>query len=945
MASAQRRLTAADVRAHVLSDRIDLPNDLKLPTEDSLDRALAMIGRTDPVFSVETVSPGSRISTIPPLNKVSVASDAFGRSIGSTASAWPDEEKKPPLRPPGYQGEHVDKCLQSRDPDVNKCALQVLEVMGAEAAPHAGSVAVCLFNTPDVSVRLLSLQVLRAVGELAAPHASAVATFIKDADPEVRKLVRQTLHALGRPMPHAPGSVSPSMSSPPTSARGSPALGLSPSDSWARTAGTLTTLGGTRPTWTSTGSLRVGDILASPRGSQSPSGSSIVVSKDGDNTNLSLVHRARRISQQVGPPPRPLRVGGPPPVSGAASSCGSSAVPSQFGSIRSSPGGRNSPRSPQGRTGPCASLPVLARTRDPSSQVKAAAVVVLESVSRAATAMSRRGCDLASAHALGAAACLQDCDSNVRWVALEALEAIGEHAAPHAATVAACLKDGDNYVRWRALRALEAMGKLASAYGGAVADCLEDWDANVQGRALRVLAKMGDASARHANQVAGCMQQDDMFIKRRTFHTLLAIGGDTPHRGALVASLTDGDAALRRLALQYLHSIEGAAIPYLDAVAGRLTDPHVDVQEHAISIIEDLGPRAAEYAGLIAVHLGNDVAQGDGLGPRCDPAVRRRATAAMAAMGQGAVESLADLLSDEDPVNRSRALWALEATYSALDPAQAAGAADRVARQVFHKDAVRRHHALQALRVMGSAAAPHASAIAEALTDPDAQLRLEALQTLQALPSSASAPHAAEVARLLADGGADVRDAAQQLLVLACVEAPEATALAAGDRLGGLLRCPDADTMLRALAVVESLGCAAAYHAHGACEGVVPLLRHSESVVRRQALQTLAAIGAESEIAEVVARLSDPDVRVRRLALEIIDFQGHAAAPYTVSVSHRLMDNDKGIRNKAMDVLARLGPAGAAHAAAVAAHLGDDAFEVEMRRRAQAALVESGAGR
>lgn len=179
-------------------------------------------------------------------------------------------------------------------------------------------------------------------------------------------------------------------------------------------------------------------------------------------------------------------------------------------------------------------------------------------------------------------------------------------------------------------------------------------------------------------------------------------------------------------------------------------------------------------------------------------------------------------------------------------------------------------------------------ALARATADPEAAVRLAALEALTAL--AAPAPEAFRAAL----GDADWRCRSAALKGLLAVGAPVAAPV-----LTPLLADPDLTVRGHAARAVAALA------PTGAPPAVRPLLADPEPFVRVSALRALAALGDRESGPTVLALLDDPDDRVRDAALTALGPLGEQRAAERLLAL--LRGTDEGLRTRASAALGELG--------------------------------------
>jgi HEAT repeat protein len=189
-------------------------------------------------------------------------------------------------------------------------------------------------------------------------------------------------------------------------------------------------------------------------------------------------------------------------------------------------------------------------------------------------------------------------------------------------------------------------------------------------------------------------------------------------------------------------------------------------------------------------------------------------------------------------------------------------------------------------------------ALALALNDPKAAVRLAAVDALETLGDDAS-PVAPQLAWALTDPDHFVRWAAARALGRMSPEKAKSEKVV--PYLIKMLDDPDLDLRLIAAQSLERYGPAAkaAVAALGRATGT------GDPEIRRAAIRALAGVGTDSApaIPEIGAALSNSDVRVRRTAAEALSRFGALAKPAAPALRKAIEDNDAEVRRYAADAL------------------------------------------
>lgn len=158
--------------------------------------------------------------------------------------------------------------------------------------------------------------------------------------------------------------------------------------------------------------------------------------------------------------------------------------------------------------------------------------------------------------------------------------------------------------------------------------------------------------------------------------------------------------------------------------------------------------------------------------------------------------------------------------------------------------------------------------------------------------------------------------------------------------LPGRLTHEDAHTRMRATTDLMLMGSGGGSHAML----VADRLEDPSPAVRRRALWTLKRMTMpvlRPHLGAVAEKLHHKDAHVRALAAELMGAMSYAAEPYTKDVAKCLRDPDVTVRRNAIEALAQSGRNGAApHVDAVAGCLADE--DAVVRRWALTTLAKIG---
>jgi HEAT repeat protein len=366
--------------------------------------------------------------------------------------------------------------------------------------------------------------------------------------------------------------------------------------------------------------------------------------------------------------------------------------------------------------------------------------------------------------------------------------------------------------------------------------------------------------------------RDDLLLQRRVASAANdweAHGRDDAYRWPH-ERLVDVYAMLERTGVELDPVAASFVEPEYTRIFPILADPGVEQhrRRYAIDRLVTIGP--ATVPGLLALLRSGT------------PVGRTSAGAALARLGDSAVDGLVGVLDVADPDVRLEAV-------SALRLVGGSGVVIGLAEAVRDEDARVRSAALGALSAVGGPEAREI--IATALTDLESDVRWQAAGALGAFGPEA-VPHLLSIA-----GPDDVS-----------VETAQRAMLAIGERglpqLYDGLRADDAEVQLRAAEVLARIGTAAV-------PGLVEAVSDADSGVRWRACDVLAAIPVPAELTSIVRRaltaaLADADPGVRSAAVYAI---ARAGGPDAVAdVIRMFADDAEEVRWAASDAVSAIGP-------------------------------------
>lgn len=481
---------------------------------------------------------------------------------------------------------------------------------------------------------------------------------------------------------------------------------------------------------------------------------------------------------------------------------------------------------------------------------------------------------------------LADPSAKVRAHAAHALQHIGPPAAEAASALVKAAGDSDPTVRREAVMALyytRADRKLAIP---ALSKALEDSDPAVRVAALDALTSIGDAAV---PTLSKALEKPAL-----RYWSALALGelGEKakPAVAALTAALKDDQPATRREVLVALARIGPDASEAVPAIIPLLDDKDEAVAHAAAFALGRMGPAAAGAAA--ALRKGQEGSE--------EELMRTVSTWALAhvepenkQVRADAIKRLTSALQAENPRVQLAALKGLIELEP--DPAKLVPILSGVLCQGEEQLV---DEAFAAVAAMGDAATP---ALIEALKSPEACLRATALLAQLGPKAGVAAP---ALAAALSDPNPEVRREA--LFALASMGPDAAPALAAITKA-----LDDPEMPVRAIAAyaLGSIG-------EGAQSAVPKLrteLKSSDPVVRVAAAWALVHISPDarqvaSEVLPVLtAGLKNNVVAVRRGSAEALGHLGKGARGAEGALKVAANDEDETVRKAALAALEQLG--------------------------------------
>jgi hypothetical protein len=449
-------------------------------------------------------------------------------------------------------------------------------------------------------------------------------------------------------------------------------------------------------------------------------------------------------------------------------------------------------------------------------------------------------------------------------------EAASGYARRFAADLIGVLRTGTSRERVAAARALGQINPDSWLVAPALGELLEERDPAIRRAAAEGLAAMMRLTAQLAK-------------KSHTTTGVEASPAEVVAAGVsgvnqVARGLDDPDAEVRRLSLEAIR-----------AAANALVEPGVLVNDPAP---RDEFPPEGWRVSLDELNL---IAQYHGL----VLAEREQALPLAQALNRFALK-VAGLLSDPQVAVRVSAAETLE--EMGIGQQKLARRLDSVPR-VMEGIVVPADKAepLELEDPFGTGLAVTRAYLAAAMADPEARVRLQAVQAVEMLHGPLGAALEAVVAAL------DDRDrfirwaAARTLRKCAPHERPRALA-----SLARLLRDQDLGVQMTAADTLESFGPDAADAVPALTAGV----GRGDPEIRVAVIEALAAIGpaAQPAIPAIADALRHPDARVRRAAADALYRFGPAAQSAVPALRRVLTDSDEQVRRSASDALLRIEP-------------------------------------
>jgi HEAT repeat protein len=178
---------------------------------------------------------------------------------------------------------------------------------------------------------------------------------------------------------------------------------------------------------------------------------------------------------------------------------------------------------------------------------------------------------------------LKDPEVRGRLAALDALEAMGEDAAPAIPALAKALSDPDRFVRWAASRILRKLApKEPQVVVPALTARLVEPDLDVRIAAITALERYGAAAKGAVPALTQAVNRGDPESRMAVLRALDAIGTDAvPALPAIAAALNDDSPRVRAVAAEVLGHFGPRAAAYEPNLRKALADPEFDVRKAA----------------------------------------------------------------------------------------------------------------------------------------------------------------------------------------------------------------------------------------------------------------------------------------------------------------------------------------------------------------------------
>ena len=506
-------------------------------------------------------------------------------------------------------------------------------------------------------------------------------------------------------------------------------------------------------------------------------------------------------------------------------------------------------------------------------------------------------------------AAFKDPHEDVRQAASDALAKFGKDAVPG---LLEALKDTDVKVRLQAARAVHEMGTDAKDAAPLLRDLLLAKDSgNEVNDYAQALSKLGKAGV---PALIDAFKDDRANVQQAAFAALHQSGADAVP--ALVDALGDKKATVRRLAAQVLMPLRVSDKSVVTALAYAIKNDDDDsVRQICVQCIAQLGV-SGKLAAPALVHALSD----------SNNQVRFQAFYALQNMGENARDGLLKALNNKDDrirINTAALMLQVNVEANTALPIlvdalkhdneelriQAAFAMAQTGREVnkllpFFKEGLKskvvraRLQSLQGLAMMHQHAAPAGAEIIEALADADAEVRLQAVRTLQSVPADAEAAVKGLAKLFKDDKGQGTRIAIVQIMPRYQAKAMPLLLEAIKDK--------DAQVRQQAVwAMQNTQGDLSAYH-----KEISALIKDKDVNVRANLINLLGRTG-EKGVQQLGEMLSDPEWQVRWQAVIALQNSGKNVIKVLPALIKALSDENPNVRSQASYAIAQGGEEGA----------------------------------
>jgi len=180
---------------------------------------------------------------------------------------------------------------------------------------------------------------------------------------------------------------------------------------------------------------------------------------------------------------------------------------------------------------------------------------------------------------------LNDPRVDVRLAAVEALETLGDDAAPAAPMLTWAMTDPDRFVRWAAARTVGRMSPDKLNIPDVVRNLIrmvDDPDLDLRVMAAESLDRLGPPAKAAVPALARATGKGDAEIRRAAIRALTGIGTDAaPAIPDIAAALKFSDVRVRRAAAEALSQFGALAKPAESDLSQALNDEDAEVRRHA----------------------------------------------------------------------------------------------------------------------------------------------------------------------------------------------------------------------------------------------------------------------------------------------------------------------------------------------------------------------------